>query len=105
MKPKQSIINNITTDSNGLCKNNQSGMVHNAVMKKHQSVLVMLTSDLYLYARKAISKVKMAETPVAQAPAPPPSDIWAKNMIEVIMPQIIHENKCGLVLPAMIDFI
>jgi hypothetical protein len=36
-----------------------------------------------------------------KTPKPPPPTTYAKNVIKVVEPQIIHEKICGLVAPLL----
>jgi len=45
----------------------------------------------------------MAETPMGHAPAPPLSASWARKTINVVIPQIIQENRWGYVSPFKIE--
>jgi len=66
-----------------------------ADIKKHQSGFVILISDFFTYAKNATKIVMTPETPIGQAPTPPPPSNCAKKTMNVVEPQITQENTWG----------
>jgi len=97
--PNTSTVVNITTAHNGSEVTYHKGKEVIANIKNNQSVLVIVLSEFFIYANKATYMLITPETPIAQAPTPPLAATCARNTINVVQPQIIQENRCGLVFP------
>lgn len=102
-KPSKSTTVSITTAHNGLDVKYQNGRAVSAASKNNQSVRVMDISDRFAAAKIAMPTVIAPETPIGQAPMPPLASSWAKKTITVVVPQIIHEKKCGFVTSANME--
>lgn len=93
----------ITTAQSGLEVRYQNGKETSADRKNSQSVVVMEMSERFIYDSRATNAAIAPETPIGHAPMPPSASSWAKNTIDVVVPQITHENTCGFVTPASIE--
>ncbi|WP_431067792.1 hypothetical protein [Methylotuvimicrobium sp.] len=76
-----------------------SGKKDDAVTRKTQSVFVIVTSPRFAKASMAMKIVRIPDTPIGQAPAPPWFLSCARKTTKVVVPQITQENTCGLVAP------
>ena len=103
--PSVSIVVRITTAHNGSEVKYQNGKEDIAEINNNQSVLVIVISALFIYAVMATRIVMPPETPIGQAPTPALPANCARNTMNVVEPQIIHENTCGFVSPRMIEHI
>ena len=102
-KPKTSTVVSVITAHNGSDVKYQKGKEDIARIKNTQSVLVIVISDLFIYASNAISRVIIPEMPIGHAPAPPLSSSCARKTTKVVEPQITQEKTCGFICPCMIE--
>jgi hypothetical protein len=84
---------------------NQRGRAELAPSRNSQSLVVISRSAPWAWASQAMKKVIRAETPVGQAPTPPPPAHVARNTSRVVTPQISQENTWGRVRPERIETI
>lgn len=92
-----------TTAPSGSAVRNQKGRAEAAPARNSQSLLVISRSAPWAWASQAMEKVIRADTPVGQAPAPPPPARVARNTSRVVTPQISQENTWGRVQPARME--
>ncbi len=87
-----------TTAHSGSVVKYHTGSELMAARKKHLSCHVMLLSAFWAYASQAMYMVISPEMPIGQAPIPPPPLSCARKAMKVVVPHMIHEKTCGLVL-------